>query len=244
MKKGSAGTRKMKKLTSGKSRITAAKTRIKKVLAKAQPLVRPLSKSPKKATKNLIVSRNRQTKSAVKRVSGPRGLAQAISKKQSTAPVSSRADLPFSYNQTRLELMVRDPEWAYAWWDFSGETWKWMMKLFAEDSATCTKLRIHNLSHATSYDLDVHLDAKNWYVNLGFPDTEFEAELGLLDSKGRFHRIAKSNRVRTPRNGASTVIDPRWDPSEFSDLEQLSGKSSKPFGASASLFSAPRVRKS
>ena len=150
--------------------------------------------------------------------------------------------MPFSYNQTRLELLVRDPEWAYSWWDFSGDTWNWMTKIFLKDPGARAKLRIHNLSHRASYDLDIDLEAKNWYVNLGLPDTEFEAELGLLDSHGHFHLIAKSNRVRTPRNGPSKVVDPHWDPSEFADLDPLSSKNVKSFGAS--LFSSPRVRKS
>jgi hypothetical protein len=32
-------------------------------------------------------------------------------------------DLPFSYNETKLVLMVRDPLWAYAYWDFSADSW-------------------------------------------------------------------------------------------------------------------------
>ena len=220
MKKGSAGNRKQGEALSGKTRLGAAKKRMKKVLAKA---------------KKVSLPKNRQRKATARIVRKQTLAAEAPS-------VSSARELPFSYNQTKLELLVRDPEWAYAWWDFSAETWRWITNLLGEDPATRAKLRIHNLSHRTSYDLDVDLDGKNWYLNLGFSNTEFEAELGLLDSKGRFHRIAQSNRVRTPRNGPSPVIDPYWDPSEFSDITQLSGKGAKPF-AGASMFLSSWVRK-
>ena len=183
-------------------------------------------------------------KSAAKRTSLARKAKPVLKpeSKPSELPCPSDADLPFSYNQTKLILLARDPEWAYAYWDFSAETWNWIMKLLKEDPATRAKLRVHNLSHQTFYDLDVPLEAKNWYLHLGLPNTEFEAELGLLDSKGRFYRIIKSNRIRTPRNGPSEVIDPDWDPSEFADIPQLSGKGAQQFAAS--LFSSRRMIKS
>ncbi len=145
----------------------------------------------------------------------------AYSRKRTQLP--ARQDLPFSYNKTQLVLLVRDTEWAYAYWDFSGETWKWMQSIFKRDPAASAKLRIHNLDAGTFFDIDVSLDAKNWYVCLGIPNTQFQAELGILDSQGRFHSIVKSNRVRTPRNRPSDNIDPKWVPENFDELYNLSG---------------------
>ena len=133
------------------------------------------------------------------------------------------ADLPFSYNETKLVLLVRDPTWAYTYWDFSSETWDWIQNLCRRDRGTRPKLRIHNLERGHHFDVDVTLEAKNWYVDLGLPNTPFEAELGLLDSQGRFHTIVKSNRVRTPRNAPSETIDPRWEALEFDEIYKLSG---------------------
>ena len=231
MKKGSTGKRKQKILPSGKARLSVAKSRIKTILAKAKEIV--VSKKPQKKAP---VSKNHKGRPAVKQ-------AQPVPAKTS---IAASTDLPFSYNQTKLELLVRDPEWAYAYWDFSGETWRWMMRLFDEDPASRAQLRIHSLNHQASYDLDVQLEMKNWYVNLGLPDTEFEAELGLMDSKGRFYSIVRSNRVRAPRNGISKVVDPRWDPAEFAEITQLSGgQGTGPFGASVfSPISSPHIKQS
>lgn len=243
MKKGSAGNQKKSNSRSVKPRLSAATKRIKNLLAKAEKFILPKKSSNKTANNPAKNKKSRPSRPKTQKSKAP--LKQTVpktslSREKSSLP--SREDLPFSYNQTKLELLVRDQEWAFAWWDFSGETWRWIANLLQEDPATRAKLRVHNLGLRTFYDLDVHLDGKKWYVNLGFPDTEFEAELGLMDSKGRFHRIAQSNRIRTPRHGISKVIDPQWDPSEFSDLAQLSAKGALHFSG-ASMFSSTRVRK-
>lgn len=131
--------------------------------------------------------------------------------------------LPFSYNQTKLILLVRDPYWVYSYWDFSSETWDWTQSLKQKDPRCSAKLRIHNLDHGNFYDIDIGLEAKGWYVDVGLPDTTFEAELGIVDSKGQFYRIAKSNRIRTPRNRPAGVVDAQWCPEDFEWIYEWSG---------------------
>jgi uncharacterized protein len=161
--------------------------------------------------------------------------AQTPVKKIKRDPIKDRF-LPFSYNETKICLMVRDPHWAYAYWDFSGDTWTWIDEFRKRDKTTRPVLRIHNLDHQAYYDLSISFEAKNWYLELGRPDTTFEAELGFIDSHGRFHLIARSNRIRTPRNGPSTKIDPKWVPNEFAELYKLSG-GAQPGGSSSGMFS-------
>lgn len=146
--------------------------------------------------------------------------------------VEAPADLPGSYNKTQLVLLVRDPEWAYAYWDFSSETWNWIQSLYKKYSGLAVKIRIYNLTAGGFTDIDVNLEAKNWYICLGQDNTEFEAELGLLDASGKFHVIAKSNRIKTPRAKPSDQIDPNWIPENFDELYRLSGGGR--FGGSSS----------
>jgi uncharacterized protein len=152
-------------------------------------------------------------------------------------------DLPFSYNETKLVLMVRDPYWAFTYWDFSADTWNWIMVFRERDPSARPKLRVHNLDQGTYEDKDVFLDAKNWYLELSKPENSFEVELGLLDSQGNFHVIAKSNRVRTPRSRPSDKIDDSWALSEFefSEIYRLSG-GGKTGHASSDVFSSFRRR--
>ena len=142
-------------------------------------------------------------------------------------PQLVRTDLPFSYNETKLVLMARDPEWAYAYWDFSAETWKWIEDFYRRDPGVRAKLRVHQVDLGREEAIDVHLDVKSWYLHLGLPDATFEIELGLVDSRGKFHSIARSGRVRMPRNGPSTKIDPDWKPENYGEISGLSVFSSQ-----------------
>lgn len=153
-----------------------------------------------------------------------------------------KTDLPYSYGTTEIVLMVRDPYWVYAYWDFSPETWSWLAVTRERDAQSRAKLRVHNLDRQAFYDLDINLDAKNWYLDLGLPDTSFEVELGLVDAQGRFHLIAKSNRVRTPRHGPSLHVDPQWPLSdaEFAEIYRLSG-GGKNTAPGSEIFSARRL---
>ena len=159
-------------------------------------------------------------------------------------PLPVLNDLPFSYNETKLTLMVRDPYWAYAYWDFSAETWNWIVVFRERTHEAKPKLRIHNLENGEFHDLDISLDARNWYVELGVPYTAFEAELGFLDSSGKFHGIVRSNRVRTPRSGPSDKIDDAWNLNdlEFSEIYRLSGGGKTGYGSE--IFSSLKRRSS
>lgn len=171
-----------------------------------------------------------------RRKTGPRsakGLADRYSKlsvslirkkiKKRVYQEENLGDLTHSYDETKLVLLVRDPFWIYTYWDFSAETWGWIQSLYKTKQGVRPVLRVRNLNDNSFYDLDIQLETKNWYLNVGLPDTSFEAELGLVDASGRFYLIARSNRVRTPRNGPSSEIDPNWVPEKFDELYRLSG---------------------
>lgn len=130
-------------------------------------------------------------------------------------------DLPFSYGETKLVLLVRDPYWAYSYWDFSPETWNWIQAKLSEDQTLKPLVRIHDLDSKHSWDLLISLEAKNWYLHLGIPDRRYAAELGLGDGNSRFYLIVRSNEVRTPRDSPSERIDPEWDPRDFEELYRL-----------------------
>ena len=131
------------------------------------------------------------------------------------------SDLPFSYGETKLVLMVRDPYWAYSYWDFSGETWNWAQAKLQEDSTLKPMIRVYDLTRRHSFDLLVSLEVKNWYLHLGIPDHRYVAELGLGDGKSRFLLIARSDEVQTPRDSPSEVIDPEWPCKDMKELYRL-----------------------
>lgn len=150
--------------------------------------------------------------------------------------VAILSDLPFSYGETKFVLMVRDPYWAYSYWDFSGETWGWIQKKLSEDRTLKPVIRVHDVDQKRGYDLLISLEAKNWYLHLGVPDHRYVAELGIGDAHSRFYLISRSNEVRTPRDSPSPEVDPEWSDRDFEEIYRLSlGKGTGP-SSSGSLF--------
>ncbi len=164
------------------------------------------------------------------RMTPPNQMARTHSGGLYPQTVSSR-ELPFSYNVTKLVLMVRDPYCVFCYWDFSGETWNWIQMLFREHGSNLRPvLRVYDVTDILfngrnahlSYDIDISLETKNWYVHLA-PDRDWIFDLALVDRTGKFYLIARGNRVKTPRDGPSDVIDEEWMISDFDEIYALSG---------------------
>ena len=139
--------------------------------------------------------------------------------------------LPYSYNETKLVLLVRDPYTLYSFWDFSADTWNWFQGFSRKQRGVRSVLRVHNLNQGTTHDLDAGLEAKNWYIHAHLPDTSFEAELGLVEPSGKFHSIVRSNRVKTPRDAPSEVVDGDWAGDDAEEIYRLSGGGKTGYGS-------------
>lgn len=179
-----------------------------------------LQRRRKTVSKRPVVLRKRETNA-----SAFRPVSEAFSR-----------ELPFSYGETKLVLLVRDPYWAYSYWDFSGETWQWVQCKLGEDSSLKPMIRIHDLDSRRFHDLIVSLEVKNWYLHLGIPDHRYFAELGIGDGSFRFYRIARSNEIRTPRDSPCDVVDPEWRDRDFDELYRLSGGGEPGVSSPGSLF--------
>lgn len=175
-----------------------------------------------------------KTPSFSKKTSWPR--AQTPPKAVTLREVSVLKDLPFSYGETKLVLLVRDPYWAYSYWDFSGETWNWAQQKISQDSSLKPVIRVHDLEAKRSYHLFISLEAKNWYLHLGTPDHRYVAELGIGDGNSRFYLIARSNEVRTPRDSPSEVVDSEWSDRDFEEIYRLSGGGQPGLSSPGSIF--------
>ncbi len=146
-------------------------------------------------------------------------------------PSPGSGELPSTYGVTKIVLMVRDPYWCYSYWDFSAETMNQINKWFKELDGPRAVLRVYDVtdkifngSNANSFfDVDIHFDAKNWYLELGRPDRSFLVDIGVLDKNGFFYLIARSNVVRTPRDVPSDVVDEQWMSRDFELLYAVSG---------------------
>ncbi len=172
------------------------------------------------------VPRPSEVRRLVTRRSGERPIADTeFSSEELTAPEtpgpwgkvavpSWEHPLPWSYGQTRLVLLARDPYWLFAYWEITAEA-----LALAEQAAgwgafhgARAVIRVYDATTGFHYDVSVDEVARNWYLNVGQPDRTWYVELGRVTAAGRFVMLARSNTVHTPRDGPSGVIDWRWPP--------------------------------
>jgi len=141
-------------------------------------------------------------------------------------------ELPLSYNETAVVLLVRDPYWIYAYWDFHPKLQEELAQVFHGWEKVPLALRVYNLSRSKSgaggpehFDLSVNHVTNNWYINVEEPGREYQVELGYYALDGNFRALASSNRVATPQDRISDVIDEQWMiiEEDFRRLYRLAG---------------------
>lgn len=108
--------------------------------------------------------------------------------------------LPASYNDTRIVLMLRDPGWAFAYWDLAVElrkelerssSFEYLLLRVCEGEKDCDKNR------SQTYDIPVSLDDGRWYINLPRQATQYRIELRSVDATTDT-LLAVSNSVDVP----------------------------------------------
>jgi hypothetical protein len=118
-------------------------------------------------------------------------------------------------NKDRLVLMVRDPYWLHVYWELSprsveraraalGQFWhaaRPVLRLFREGADGSSNI---------VRSVFVHGGVNNWYMDVDDPPGRFRVEIGYLAGTDKFHRMARSDWVMTPRAGASEALDATW----------------------------------
>lgn len=141
-------------------------------------------------------------------------------------------DLPFSYNQTRVVLLVRDPYWLYSFWDYSAETYHGLVQLFGGWDKVPLTLRVYQVAlegggapERMLFDIPINHETRNWYVHVQEPDKAYRVDLGYFHPYEGFVVLAQSNIVKTPRDSVSNIVDGDWMiiEEDFRRLYRLAG---------------------
>ncbi|MBI3810111.1 MAG: DUF4912 domain-containing protein, partial [Nitrospirae bacterium] len=129
------------------------------------------------------------------------------------------SDIPDRYGRTELVLMVMDPLHLFAYWEVTPESLREAQDaLGAEMEGARAIVRFYDISlihfngtnaHHT-FDIDIGLEARGWYVPVWTADKSYCADLGFVARTGRFHAIVRSNVIHTPRAGVSGNTTERW----------------------------------
>jgi hypothetical protein len=113
---------------------------------------------------------------------------------------------PETYGVNRIRLLVRDPEWIFAYWDVSPATMKELAKGVGERTLALSRLTLRVLDPVSGGSSDILLPpgARWWYIRTDSARRTYRAELGVTLPSGVFRRLAESNTVVTPRVGPSS----------------------------------------
>jgi uncharacterized protein len=132
-----------------------------------------------------------------------------------------RYNLPSRYYDDKIVLLPRDPWWAYTYWDitenrinevisaapiYERENLKWVVRVY---DVTCVP-NFDGTNAVSFFDVDVNYEANAWYLNVNQPERDWCVEIGLKNPMGKFFAVARSNVIKTPYFGISSIIDEEW----------------------------------
>ncbi|ANV85464.1 Rho termination protein [Picosynechococcus sp. PCC 7003] len=135
-------------------------------------------------------------------------------------------DLPGGYGQSRIVLLPRDPQWAYAYWDIPNDHKQYLRNQGGQQIA----LRLYdvtdiNLDYQTPHNVQEYLCdemAREWYFPVPVSDRDYVVEIGYRCADGRWLSLARSTAIRVPPVYPSDWVEDifvtvQWD-------EELKGK--------------------
>jgi uncharacterized protein len=137
------------------------------------------------------------------------------------------ADLPSGYGESRVVLMPRDPQWAYAYWDVPNDHKEELrrqggarlaLRFYDVTDIDLNYQRPHSLQQ---YECDEM--AREWYLPIPVSDRDYVVEIGYVAYDGRWLMLARSAPVRVP-----PVYPSDWIEDQFITVsweEELQGKS-------------------
>lgn len=123
-------------------------------------------------------------------------------------------ELPESYNETTVVLMLRDPSWAFAYWDLRESD---LVLFQRSDTFEGLVLRVYSMDEPNTsleaarqrFDIPVTLLDSRWYINLPDQETLYRLALvALIDEQER--ELAVSNVISVPR-GMMAEAQPAGD---------------------------------
>ena len=202
---------------------TPKKTKNIKKIIKKSPLKRITPKTTKK--KKTTLKEDSMLQAPVYSLSAQKESVEIEKVKftavQETASDNNRYSLPLRYSDNRITIIARDPWWIYTYWDISEgrinevissipvyerENLKWILRVY-----DLTGINHFSGNNANSFfDIGIHFEANSWYINVNQPERSWCVEIGLVNPSGKFFMVARSNIIKTPYFGISSIIDEEW----------------------------------
>ncbi|WP_245395539.1 DUF4912 domain-containing protein [Anthocerotibacter panamensis] len=153
-------------------------------------------------------------------------------------------ELPGGYGESRIVLLPRDPQWAYAYWDIPNSHKEELRRAGGQQLL----LRLYDVTNVyfNGYNAHTMIEfpcdelAREWYVPMPVSDRDFLLEIGYKTASGNWLILARSAPVRVPPMYPSDWVDDLFVSIPFS--LSLQGKSFAPYVPPvASISAAPGV---
>jgi len=125
---------------------------------------------------------------------------------------------PATHGENLVALMVRDPYWLFAYWEFSPDLSEDLTRRVGGEALSKSRLvlRVYDVTGTDAddpvsfHDIDVAHGARDWYINVTHVESEYCVDIGIILPDGTFIVIARSNRVALPPIGPSAEVDEEW----------------------------------
>jgi uncharacterized protein len=123
--------------------------------------------------------------------------------KESLASVDQDlGELPDGYGESRIVLMPRDPQWAYAYWDVPNNHKEELRRQGGQQLA----LRVYDvtdidINHQAPHSVQEYLCdemAREWYLPVPVSDRDYVADIGYRCADGRWLVLARSTPISVP----------------------------------------------
>jgi hypothetical protein len=113
---------------------------------------------------------------------------------------------PQTYGVNRLRLLVKDPEWLFAYWDVDPRSLESLRRDLGARASALSQLtlRVFEDRDGGASTFLLPQDARTWYVQTRTAGRAYRAEVGVMLPSGEFRSLARSNSVVTPRGQRSS----------------------------------------
>ncbi|MGD1900492.1 MAG: DUF4912 domain-containing protein [Phormidesmis sp.] len=112
------------------------------------------------------------------------------------------AELPSGYGESRIVLMPRDPQWAYAYWDIPNEHKQELRNQGGRRLALrfydVTDIDINSQSPHSLQQYECGEMAREWYLPVPVSDRDYTVEVGYICDDGRWLMLSRSAPIRIP----------------------------------------------
>ncbi|MCL1469865.1 DUF4912 domain-containing protein, partial [Argonema antarcticum] len=136
------------------------------------------------------------------------------------------ADLPAGYGSSRIVLMPRDPQWAYAYWDIPNERKEELRRQGGQQIALrlydVTDLNLEFQSPHSIQEYPCDELAREWYLPIPVSDRDYVVDIGYRTADGRWLVLARCATVHMP-----PIYPSDWIEDQFISVsweEDLRGK--------------------